>query len=112
MTKGSSPFGPFNVYFVNANYNPSEPGYPQLLNDFTKIGAPRDAFLMFYDEFPLNGGGFGGGFFNGAQEFAFNKAALEAGKPVVPAERGAESGRQRGDREHGHAADPRRHVLE
>ena len=55
VTKGSNPFGPYNVYFVNANYNPAEPGSPYLLNDFAKIAATRDAFLLFYDEFPLNG---------------------------------------------------------
>ena len=84
VTKGSNPFGPYNVYFVNANYNPAEPGTPYLLNDFAKISATRDAFLLFYDEFPLNGAvpGIGGGFFNGAQEFAFNKNALEEGLPV------------------------------
>ena len=54
VTKGSSPFGPYHVYFVNADYNPSEPGYPYLLNDFAKIATTRDAFLLFYDEFPLN----------------------------------------------------------
>jgi hypothetical protein len=71
------------VYFVNANYNPGEPGYPSLLNDFAKISVTRDAFLMFYDEFPLGSNpGFGGGFFNGAQEFAFRKSALEQGLPV------------------------------
>jgi hypothetical protein len=84
VTKGSSPFGPYNVYFVNANYNPKEPGYPYLLNDFGKIAATRDAFLLFYDEFPLNGSvpGLGGGFFNGSQEFAFDKTALEQGRPA------------------------------
>ena len=82
VSKGSSPFGPYNVYFLNANYNPAEPGYPFLLNDFAKISVTRDAFLLFYDEFPLNTPGFGGGFFNGAQEFAFDKNALERGRPV------------------------------
>jgi hypothetical protein len=84
VTTGAKPAGPYNVYFLNANYNPAEPGYPSLLNDFTKIGATRDAFLMFYDEFP-NGSspGFGGGGFNGAQQFAFNKTALETGQPVI-----------------------------
>ena len=41
---------------------------------------------MFYDEFPLLPStlpGFGGGFFNGAQEFAFSKNALERGLPTV-----------------------------
>jgi hypothetical protein len=43
----------------------------------------RDAFLLFYDEFPLNGPtGFGGGFFNGAQELAFTKSAMEEGQHV------------------------------
>jgi hypothetical protein len=79
VTKGSDPFGPYNVYFLNANYNPSEPGYPYLLNDFAKIATSKDAFLLFYDEFPQRGGGFGGGGFNGAQEFAFSKDAFEEG---------------------------------
>jgi hypothetical protein len=85
VTVGSDPFGPYSVYFVNANYNPAEPGYPYLLNDFAKIATTRDAFLLFYDEFPINAQipGFGGGFFNGAQEFAFNKKALELGLPVI-----------------------------
>jgi hypothetical protein len=84
VSTGSSPFGPYNVYFLSADYNPSEPGYPYLLNDFAKISVSRDAFLLFYDEFPLNPEvpGIGGGFFNGAQEFAFNKDAFEAGLPA------------------------------
>jgi hypothetical protein len=85
VTAGSSPFGPYHVYFVNANYNPVEPGAPFLLNDFAKIATTRDAFLLFYDEFPLNGSapGIGGGGVNGAQQFAFSKNALEQGEPVV-----------------------------
>lgn len=85
VTVGSNPFGPYNVYFAHADYNPAEPGSPYLLNDFAKISTTRDAFLMFYDEFPLNGSvpGLGGGFFNGAQEFAFDKNALERGLPVT-----------------------------
>jgi hypothetical protein len=83
VTTGSSPFGPYNVYFLNANYNPKEPGAPFLLNDFAKTAATRDAFLLFYDDFPLRGNGLGGGFFNGAQEFAFSKNALEEGLPAA-----------------------------
>jgi hypothetical protein len=83
VSTGSSPFGPYNVYFLHANYNEKEPGAPFLLNDFAKISATRDAFLMFYDEFPLKTPGLGGGFFNGAQEFAFNKNGLEKGLPVA-----------------------------
>jgi hypothetical protein len=83
VSEGSSPYGPWKVYFLNANYNPSEPGDGYLLNDFAKIAVSRDAFLLFYDEFPLNGPtGFGGGFFNGAQELAFTKTALEQGQHV------------------------------
>jgi hypothetical protein len=86
VSQGSSPLGPYYVYYLNANYNPNEPGYPYLLNDFAKIGVTRDAFLLFYDEFPLNPSkvpGFGGGAFNGAQEFAFDKNALERGRKVT-----------------------------
>jgi hypothetical protein len=85
VTKGSSPFGPYNTYFLSADYNPSEPGSPQLLNDYAKISSTRDAFMLFYDEFPLSGSnpGLGGGFFNGAQQFAFNKTALEKGMPAA-----------------------------
>jgi hypothetical protein len=83
VSKGSSPFGPYNVYFLHADYNPKEPGSPFLLNDFAKISATRDAFLLFYDEFPLKTPGLGGGFSNGAQEFAFSKNALEKGLPVT-----------------------------
>jgi hypothetical protein len=83
VSVGSSPFGPYAVYFLSADYNPSEPGYPYLLNDFAKISVTRDAFLLFYDEFPLVVPGLGGGGFNGAQEFAFNKKALELGLPVT-----------------------------
>jgi len=82
VSTGSSPYGPYAVYFLSADYNPSEPGYPYLLNDFAKIATTRDAFLVFYDEFPLDTTGLGGGFFNGAQELAFNKNALEKGLSV------------------------------
>jgi hypothetical protein len=82
VTQGNNPFGPYNVYFMNANYNANEPGAPTLLNDFTKIGVTRDALLMMWDEFPLVTPGIGGGGFNGAQEFAIDKDALERGAPV------------------------------
>lgn len=77
VTQGADPFGPYNVYFANANYNPaantgSGPA-GTILNDFAKIATSQDAFLMMWDAFPLYGG------FNGAQEFAFNKSAMENG---------------------------------
>ena len=40
VTDGSNPFGPYHVYFVNANYNPNEPGYPYLLNDLRRSPSP------------------------------------------------------------------------
>ena len=85
VTDGNNPFGPYHVYFSHADYNPAEPGYPSLLNDFAKISVTRDAFMMFYDEFPLLGSlpGIGGGIFNGAQELVFNKSALEQGLPTT-----------------------------
>jgi hypothetical protein len=82
VSVGSSPFGPYNVYFLNADYNPNEPGYPSLLNDFAKIATTRDAFLLFYDEFPLTSAGLGFGF-SGDYEYAFNKNAFERGEPVT-----------------------------
>ena len=86
VSVSNNPFGPYNVYFLNANYDPTEPGYPSLLNDFAKIAVSRDAFLLFYDEFPQVSPGIGGGGFNGAQEFAINKNALELGLPVTGAD--------------------------
>src|SRR5579872_732568 len=79
----ANPLGKYNVYFYNPNWNSKEPGAPYLLNDFAKIATTRDAFLLFYDEFPLLGGGLGGNFFNGAQELAFTKSALENGLPAT-----------------------------
>ena len=86
VTDGNNPFGPYHVYFSSADYNPAEPGYPSLLNDFAKISVTRDAFMMFYDEFPLLPStlpGIGGGIFNGAQELVFRKSALEQGLPTT-----------------------------
>jgi hypothetical protein len=83
VSTGSSPFGPYNVYFLNANYNPKEPGTPFLLNDFAKIGITRDAFVLFYDAFAQKNPGIGGGFFNGAQQFAFGKTGMEGGAPAA-----------------------------
>ncbi|MGA7862343.1 MAG: hypothetical protein WCB19_10915 [Thermoplasmata archaeon] len=82
VSEGPNPMGPYDTYFLNANYNPYEPGYPYQLNDFAKIATSQDAFLVFYDEFPLFCGGFGLGCFNGAQELAFDKNALETWTPT------------------------------
>jgi len=85
----NDPMGAYNVYFVNPNAANNDPGKGYLLNDFAKTGTTKDAFLMFYDEFNLNPATFpacpayGCAGFNGAQEFAFTKAALEQGLPVA-----------------------------
>lgn len=79
-----NPLGAYNVYFLNPNGNPAMPGAPYILNDFTKIATTRDAFLVFYDAFAQLGGGISpGGGFDGAQEWAINKKALELGYPVI-----------------------------
>jgi hypothetical protein len=85
----NNPTGAWNIYFVDPNRVNHDPGKGYLLNDFAKDATTQNAFLMFYDEFILNGsripkcpayGCFG---FNGAQELALNKVALELGYPVV-----------------------------
>jgi len=83
----NNPMGAYNVYFLNPNKVNGDPGAGGgfLLNDFAKIGSTNDAFLMSYDEFNLNAAtyptcpAFGCFGFNGAQQFAFSKNALEKG---------------------------------
>jgi len=85
----SNPMGAYNVYFYNPNAANGDPGKGYLLNDFAKTATTRDAFLMFYDEFNLNPATFpacpayGCNGFNGAQQVALTKAALELGLPVT-----------------------------
>jgi hypothetical protein len=84
----SNPMGAYNVYFWNPNWNSSEPGNGYLLNDYVKTATTTDAFLLFYDEYNLNPStvpscpAFGCFGFNGAQEIAINKVALELGYPI------------------------------
>lgn len=88
VSSTSNPTGAYHVYFVatdKANTDPGSDATPDaygyagvLLNDFAKSALTRDAFLMFYDEFDLVSGGF-----NGAQEFAFSKSALESGAASI-----------------------------
>ena len=80
-----NPTGAYYVYFLNPNAVNTDPGQGYLLNDFAKIATTKDALMLFYDEFNLNPStyptcpAFGCYGFNGAQEFAFTKNALEAG---------------------------------
>jgi hypothetical protein len=80
----NNPMGSYNVYFLDPNHVNSDPGTAtgKILNDFAKQGTTADTWMLFYDEFnqgPLPASGFGSLGFNGAQEFAFSKPALEAG---------------------------------
>ena len=113
VTDSSNPFGPYHVYFSSADYNPAEPGYPSLLNDFAKISVTRDAFMMFYDEFPLLPSslpGFGGGIFNGAQEFRVWEERPGAGPTHCIGSRTAEPGGHGGAGEHGPDPHPGRDL--
>jgi hypothetical protein len=80
----------WNVYFLDPNQlSPNDPGAGYLLNDFAKIGNTQDALLLFYDEFNLNPAtvpacpAYGCLGFNGSQELALQKSALEAGATQV-----------------------------
>lgn len=81
----SNPMGSYNVYFLDPNKVNTDPGVGYFLNDFAKIGTTNDAFMLFYDEFNQNPTtfptcpAFGCASFNGAQQFAFSKNALEQG---------------------------------
>jgi hypothetical protein len=76
----SNPMGAYYVYFLNANAVNTDPGVGHFLNDFAKTATTNNAFLVFYDEFVLPSPP---GAFNGAQEFAFSKTALEHGSSTV-----------------------------
>jgi hypothetical protein len=86
VSTNNNPLGTaWNTYFLDPNvFSPGAPGAGHLLNDYGKIGNTRDALLFFYDEFNLSGTlpscpAFGCVQFNGAQEFAIQKSALELG---------------------------------
>jgi hypothetical protein len=90
VSVSNNPLGAYNVFFINPNLvNPLDPGAGYLFMDFAKMANTRDAFLFFYDEFNFRPpvtyptcpayGCYG---FNGAQEFAFSKKALEVGYSV------------------------------
>src|SRR5579885_1890304 len=84
----NNPMGSYYVYFLDPNKVNNDPGKGYLLNDFAKIAVSGNALLLFYDEFNLNSSttprcpDFGCLGFNGAQEFAFNKNAMEKGLPA------------------------------
>jgi hypothetical protein len=69
----NNPLGAYNVYFLDPNMVNSDPGTGYLLNDYAKTATTADAFMLFYDEYNLFGG------YNGVQQFAFSKNALENG---------------------------------
>jgi hypothetical protein len=89
VSKTSDPTGAYWVYFLDPNFVNKDPGSGTtagtgtMLNDFTKTGLTKNAFLLFYNEYNDVGPGLGGGSgFNGAQEFAFSKISLETGAPA------------------------------
>jgi hypothetical protein len=73
----NNPMGSYYVYFLDPNKVNSDTGAGTLLNDYAKTATTRDAFLLFYDEYDLLGP------FNGVQQFAFSKNALELGHSKV-----------------------------
>jgi hypothetical protein len=85
VSQTSNPMGAYNVYFLDPNYVNNDPGSasnggPTILNDFAKQGLTANAFLLFYNEYNDVAAGLAGpSGFNGAQEFAFSKTALETG---------------------------------
>jgi hypothetical protein len=81
----NNPMGAYNVYFFDPNAVPNnhDPGIGFFLNDYVKTATTQDAFLLFYDEFiESNTAGYGAFGFNGAQQLAFSKSALEMGWPA------------------------------
>jgi hypothetical protein len=81
----NNPMGAYNVYFLdpNAVSNNHDPGKGFLLDDYVKTATTQDAFLLFYDEYiESNTAGYGSFGFNGAQQLAFSKTALEMGSPA------------------------------
>jgi hypothetical protein len=90
VSSGNNPLtSTWNVYFLNPNtLSPNDPGAGFLLNDFAKMGNTSDALLLSYDEYNLGPtlpdcpsyGCFG---FNGSQELALQKSALESGSMTV-----------------------------
>lgn len=90
VSSGNNPLtSTWNVYFVNPNtVSPLDPGAGYLLNDFAKLGNTRDALLLFYDEYNFSPSvptcpAYGCHGFNGSQELALQKSALEAGATTV-----------------------------
>ncbi len=90
VSSGSNPLtSTWNVYFFDPNtLSPSDPGAGYLLNDFAKIGNTADALLLFYDEFNQSSTlpacpSYGCQGFNGSQEVALQKSALESGAATV-----------------------------
>jgi hypothetical protein len=90
VSSGNNPLtSTWNVYFFNPNtLSPNDPGAGFLLNDFAKMGNTRDAILLSYDEY--NQGptvpacpAYGCNGFNGSQQFAIQKSALENGASTV-----------------------------
>jgi hypothetical protein len=88
VSKTGNPLDGFNIYQLpvqddGTQGTPSHVGCP-CIGDYPHLGADKFGFYLTTNEYPLtdSGGVFGNGY-NGAQVYAFSKAALAAGAPSV-----------------------------
>ena len=79
VSQGSNPFGPYWVYFLERRLQPGRAGLPlpaQRLREDRRDPGRLHVVLRRVPA-PPRAPGIGGGIFNGAQQFAFDKNALE-----------------------------------
>lgn len=88
VSRTGNPLDGFNIYQLpvqddGTQGTPSHVGCP-CIGDYPHIGADKFGFYLVSNEYPLtNSGGVFGNGYNGAQVYAFSKAALAAGAPSV-----------------------------
>ncbi len=82
VTQTSNPTGLWNIYHLDVTndgtQNPDPSNACPCLGDYPHIGADANGFYVTTNSYPWNGNGF-----NGAQIYAFPKAALAAGASSV-----------------------------
>jgi hypothetical protein len=88
VSRTGNPLDGFNIYQLpvqddGTQGTPSHVGCP-CIGDYPHMGADKFGFYLSTNEYPLtNSGGVFGNGYNGAQLYAFSKAALAAGAPSV-----------------------------
>ncbi len=88
VSKSASPLGGWNFYSINTTDNghggtPSHTDCP-CIGDYPHLGADRNGVYITTNEYPWSDApGVFGNNFNGAQLYAFSRAALAAGAPKV-----------------------------